>query len=294
MLKSGIYTGLVVHQRLRPKQHRLAYRVFSLLIDLDELDAMKSSLRMLRIGRLGLLSFHEKDHGDGKDLRAWINLQLHAAGIEADGPVRLLCYPRMFGYVFNPLSVYYCHDRDETLRAIIYEVHNTHGERHAYVLPAGEATETVRHACDKAFFVSPFMPMECRYNFVIRRPGDTVQVLINEDDAEGPLLKASFTGKRTPLTDAALIKALVSHPLMTLKVTAGIHFEAIKLVLKGFRIFHHPPGGKPNEPPSVQQDTKTSTGDRPRGQLFSRAGQARESVAVLPFPVNRESGAQSR
>jgi len=241
MLKSGIYKGLVVHQRLRPKQHRLAYRVFSLLIDLDELDAMKSGLRLLRVDRPGLLSFHQKDHGDGKDLRAWIASQLQASGIDADGPVRLLCYPRMLGYVFNPLSVYYCHDRDETLRAIIYEVHNTHGERHAYVLPAGEATETVRHYCDKSFFVSPFMPMQCRYNFVIRQPGDSVQVLINEDDADGPLLKASFTGKRTPLTDAALVKALLSHPLMTFKVTAGIHFEAIKLVLKGFRIFHHQP-----------------------------------------------------
>ncbi len=244
-LKSGIYTGLVSHQRLRPRPHRLAYRVFSLLVDLDEIETLKSRLKLLRFGRPGIMSFHEKDHGDGKDLRAWLHGQLQDAGIEADGRIQLLCYPRMFGYVFNPLSVYFCHDRDDTLRAIVYEVHNTYGERHAYVLPAGDSAAIVRHACDKAFFVSPFMPMACRYNFAIRPPGETVQVLINEDDAEGRLLTASFSGKHSPISDKALLKALLAHPLMTLKITVGIHFEAIRLLMKGFRFFDHPPGGRP-------------------------------------------------
>ncbi len=243
--RSGLYQGLVVHQRLRPKAHRLVYRVFSLLIDLDEAESLNAKLKLLRFNRPGLLSFHEKDHGDGGDLRIWLSRQLREVGIEADGPVQLLCYPRMFGYVFNPLSVYFCHDHDGALKAIVYEVNNTYGERHAYVLPAGEDAPIVRHSCDKAFFVSPFMPMACRYNFVIQPPGETVRVLINEDDAEGRLLTASFSGRRTPLTDKALIKALIVHPLMTLKVTAGIHFEAVKLVLKGFRIFDHQPGGRP-------------------------------------------------
>ncbi|HTO27933.1 MAG TPA: DUF1365 domain-containing protein, partial [Devosia sp.] len=149
MIASGIYTGMVVHKRLRPRRHRLSYRVFSLLLDLDELPAL--SLRWLAVNRPGLLSFREADHGDGGALRPWVTARLAGAGIVADGPVRLLCYPRMLGYVFNPLTVYFCHRQDESLAAVIYEVHNTHGERHAYVLPAGEGT--VRQSCAKAFFV---------------------------------------------------------------------------------------------------------------------------------------------
>ena len=244
-LNSAIYTGLVVHQRTRPRAHRLSYRVFSLLIDLDELDALRSGLRRLGINRPALLSFHEKDHGDGGSLRDWVGAQVRKAGIAADGPIRMLTYPRMFGYVFNPLTVYFCHGADGRLVAILYEVANTFGERHAYVLPADGATDTVRHECAKDFYVSPFMPMECRYNFAIRPPGDAVQVLINEDDAEGLLLTASFTGRRSELTDGALLKAVLSHPLMTLKVTAGIYLEAVKLVFKGMPVFAHPPGGRP-------------------------------------------------
>lgn len=247
---SGLYAGLVVHQRLKPKPHRLSYKVFCLMIDLDEIAALQPGLRLLQFNGPGMLSFHEKDHGDGGDLRAWVGRQLGKAGIEADGPVRLLCYPRLFGYVFNPLSVYYCHSRSGELSAIVYEVHNTYGERHAYVLPARGDGNVVRHSCDKTFFVSPFMPMDCRYNFVIRPPTDTVQVLINEDDTDGPLLKASFTGRRRPLDDKTLLRAVLSHPLMTLKVTAGIYLEAVKLLAKGMRLFPHPPGGRPGATPS--------------------------------------------
>ncbi|MGH8483171.1 MAG: DUF1365 domain-containing protein, partial [Pseudomonas sp.] len=118
MSASAIYTGRVVHQRLRPKRHRLRYRVFSLLLDLDELPSL--SLRWLKVNRPGLLSFREADHGDGGPLRPWVAAQLAEAGMVADGPVRMLCYPRMLGYVFNPLTVYFCHGRDGALAAIIY------------------------------------------------------------------------------------------------------------------------------------------------------------------------------
>lgn len=240
-MRSGLYAGLVVHERLRPRRHRFSYRVFSLLIDLDELDILKSGLKFLGINGPGILSFRESDHGDGKDLRAWVEGQLRAHGIAAEGPVRVLAYPRMFGYVFNPLTVYFCHDGDGALAAILYEVSNTFGGRHAYVLPAAGGAERVRHACDKRFHVSPFMPMECRYNFVIRPPGEMVQVLINEDDADGRLLTASFSGRRQDLTDLGLFKALITHPLMTFKIMAGIHFEALKLFLKGVPLAPPPP-----------------------------------------------------
>lgn len=239
-MKSAIYTGLVAHRRLRPKVHSLRYRVFCLLLDLDELPDL--SLRWLGVERPGLLSFRAGDHGDGGPLRPWVERQMQGAGLVADGAITMLCYPRMLGYVFNPLTVYFCHDRNGRLAGIVYEVHNTHGERHAYVLPVtGDADGVVRHSCAKDFFVSPFMPMDCLYHFSITPPGPRVGVAIHEDDEEGLLLTASFSGVRQSLSDANLMRAALAHPLMTLKVTAGIHWEAIKLLAKGVRMHRRVP-----------------------------------------------------
>lgn len=238
---SAIYTGVVMHRRLRPKPHRLSYRVFSLLIDLDELERL-DALRLLGINRAGLFSFREADHGDGGPLRDWVRRRLREAGIAADGPVRMLCYPRLMGYVFNPLTVYFCHRRDGTLAATISEVHNTHGERHAYVLAARSGEDgPVRQDCAKSFFVSPFMPMACSYAFRVLVPGERVAISILTRDEDGPLLSASFSGARTPLSDATLLRAILAHPLMTLKVTLGIHWEALKLLFKGFSVHPHRP-----------------------------------------------------
>lgn len=238
-MRSAIYTGTVIHTRLRPRRHRLSYRVFSLLLDLDEIADLRS--KVLGVERAGLLGFRAADHGDGKTpLRQWAAGLLAEAGIEWDGGrIELLCYPRMLGFVFNPLTVWFCRSRSGDLRGILYEVHNTHGERHTYVLPAHLANGEVHHEAPKTFFVSPFMPAECTYRFRIVPAGDDVVVSIIEHDGEGPLLAASFTGERQPLTDSALLGLLFSYPLMTLKVVAGIHWEAIKLLAKGFRIFDH-------------------------------------------------------
>jgi len=240
-MRSAIYTGRVIHTRLRPKRHRLSYRVFSLLLDLDELETLRS--KVLGVDRAGLLSFRAADHGDGATpLRDWAGQLLAGAGIEWDGGrIELLCYPRMLGFVFNPLTVWFCRARSGELRGILYEVHNTHGERHTYVLPARVVNSEVRHEAAKAFFVSPFMPPECRYNFRIVPAGDEVVVSIHEHDAYGPLLAASFAGMRQVLDDRALFGLLFRYPLMTLKVVAGIHWEAVKLLAKGFRIFDHTP-----------------------------------------------------
>jgi DUF1365 family protein len=238
-MRSAIYTGRVIHTRLRPKRHRLSYRVFSLLLDLDEIETLRSGV--LGIERPGLLGFRARDHGDGvTPLRDWARRLVADAGIEWDGArIELLCYPRMFGFVFNPLTVWFCRDRAGELRAILYEVHNTHRERHTYVLPAQLVGGEVRHAAAKRFFVSPFMPPECRYHFRIVPAADEVVLSIHEHDSQGPLLAASFTGVRQPLDDRALLGLLFSYPLMTLKVVAGIHWEALKLLAKGFRIFDH-------------------------------------------------------
>lgn len=239
-MNSALYAGQVVHARLRPKRHRLNYRVFSLLLDLDEIDGLARRLRLFGYNSAGVFSFHDKDHGDGGgELRGWVAAQLHAAGIAMAAPrVTLLCYPRIFGYVFNPLTVWFCSDGDE-LRAILYEVHNTFGERRTYVIRVAPGAKAVEQSCAKELYVSPFVPMDCVYQFHIEPPGEKVLIRIDETDPHGMLLRASFAGERKALTDGALLRALFAYPLMTLKVTAAIHWEALKLWAKGVPVFRH-------------------------------------------------------
>jgi DUF1365 family protein len=234
MENSAIYEGFVMHRRLRPRHHAFKYRVFCLLLDLDELEGLDRRSRLFRWNRRGLLSFQDRDHGAGQgDLRAWLDGKLAAAGIVADGPRRVLCYPRLFGYVFNPISVWFCHRAGGGLAAIVYEVHNTYDERHSYVLRVGNDDAVVRQQAAKAFYVSPFLSMDCAYNFRIRPPGEDVMVAINETEAGQPILTATFSGKRKPLTDTALLGVLLRHPLMTVKIIAAIHYEAVRLMWKG-------------------------------------------------------------
>lgn len=239
---SAIYEGDVHHARFKPKRHRLHYRVFSLLLDLDELPTLNS--RVFGYNRPALFSFWDKDHGDGQtgSLRAWVERQLRDAGHpEAAAGIRILCYPRILGYVFNPLTQYYCHDAAGTLRVILHEVCNTYGERMTYVIPVapGETTR-VRQLAPKLHFVSPFVPMDCAYQFDIAPPGERISVSIAESDPDGPLLIASFAGQRREWSDRELLRLFIRYPLMTLKVTAGIHYEAAKLIAKGIRIHPHP------------------------------------------------------
>ena len=233
MTHSAIYDGWVMHRRLTPRHHAFKYRVFSLLLDLDEIEGLGRRLKLFAWNRAGIVSFHDRDHGDGPSLRGWLDARLAAEGIVADGPRRVLCYPRLFGYVFNPISTWFCYTRDERLAAIIYEVHNTYNERHCYVLRAGNDVALIRQHAPKAFYVSPFLSMNCAYNFKIRPPGDDVMIAINEEEAGKPILTATFAGKRKALTDWALAAMLLRHPLMTLKVVVAIHFEAVRLMLKG-------------------------------------------------------------
>ncbi len=237
-MHSALYPGWVMHRRLRPRHHRFKYRVFAMLIDLGELPALDRGLRLFGWNRPGLFSFHDGDHGDGRPLTVWLDALLRAAGIVADGPRRVLCYPRILGYVFNPLSVWFCHDAAGALRAVIYEVHNTFGERHAYVF-GGEDGRLARHACAKEFYVSPFLSEACRYHFRVHPPDDKVAVTILEDEDGAPVLNASFSGARRTLTDRSLLAMLFAYPLMTIKVVAAIHFEAVRLMLKGIRRHPH-------------------------------------------------------
>jgi len=250
-LRSALYVGKVWHRRWRPKTHSLDYRVFSALIDLDELPELARRSRLLSHNRFNLFSIMDRDFGpgDGSQLKPWVAAQLRGAGLEADDlRVGLLCYPRMFGYAFNPLSVYFCRRAgDGTLIAILYEVHNTFGERHCYLIPAPrDGGPTVRQSCAKSFYVSPFIDMQARYHFRITPPagvpaaGDRLAVVIHQTDMAGRLLEAAFVAERRAWSDAALLSLLASHPLMTVKVIAGIHWEALKLWLKGVKLVPHP------------------------------------------------------
>lgn len=243
---SGFYAGVVTHQRLRPKAHHLRYSMFQMLFDLDEAPRLARALRLFSHNRFNAFSFFDRDHGDGRagPLRGYVEETLAAAGIDLDGgQVKLLCMPRLFGHVFNPLSIYYCHRGDGSLAAMLYEVNNTFGERHSYLIAAAPgASGPIRQSCPKVFYVSPFMEMAMTYDFAVTTPGETVTVAVNASDATGALVLATaFTGVRRELTDRVLFRALFAWPLMTFKVIAAIHFEAVKLVVKGVRLRPHPP-----------------------------------------------------
>ena len=259
---SALYRGEVMHRRLRPVQHRLHYRVFWLLIDLAELGDLDRRLRVFSRNRFNLLSFHDRDHGDGSGapLRAQIEALLDRAEIEiGGGSVRLLTMPRVLGYVFNPISLYYCHHADGRLMAMIYEVTSTFGVRHAYVIPApaeDQARGLVRQGAAKALYVSPFMGMEMDYEFRGHAPGPRLDLTINGRDAEGLMITAAMSGERRPMADRDLLAAAVAVPLLTLKVVIAIHWEALKLWLKGTPLTRQP--AKAHEPVTIQHRSQES------------------------------------
>lgn len=238
--RSGIYCGSVMHRRVRPKWHHLRYDVFYLLLDLDELPRL--DFAALGIERPAPFSFRAKDHGDGSDdLKPWVLRELRASGIAVEiGRIELMCFPRVFGFVFNPISVYFCYAASGGIAAILYEVNNTFGGRHAYVLPADATGDKVYQSCAKRLYVSPFNDVSGGYRFAVRLPGEKVALSIDQHDANGHLLRAAFAGRRREMTERAFLRLLVVYPFLTLKVVAGIHWEALKLWLKGVPLHKRP------------------------------------------------------
>jgi DUF1365 family protein len=241
-----LYFGDVMHARLKPIRHRFSYRVMSLLIDLDRLDAADRQCILFGVNRAALYSFHEADHGmrDGSCLRLHAQRRAGEHGVDlTGGRVLLLCYPRLLGFTFNPLSVYFCFRAGGRLALMIYEVRNTRGEIHSYVLPVkpAEISEAgLRQQQEKLFYVSPFIAMATRYHFRITPPAERVRLRILQTDREGPLLAATFDGRRRALTAAALLQSFFSLPLVTLKIVAAIHWQALRLWLKGARLQPRP------------------------------------------------------
>lgn len=233
-MTASLYIGHVSHIRLQPFRHGFRYRVFSLWLDLDYIP---QSL-LFSHNRFNLLSFHDADHGDGLSPKSWAVKHLQDAGYAADETwcINLLCFPRLWGYVFNPIAVYYCKDSDGTLQAMLYQVSNTFGEHHSYLLSVDN------NACEKTFHVSPFMPLDGDYRFKAPMPDKTLDLTIHYLDQNGDgRLTARQTGVQKPLNTRTILLAVISHPLMTFKVTAGIHWQAFKLWRKGARFFPKPP-----------------------------------------------------
>ncbi len=254
---SALYPGRTWHKRFRPKVHALRYDILMMLLDLDELDTLSRDCRWFSRDRYNLLSFRDRDHGDGSaiPLKAQAQAHLARAGITGGGKITLLCMPRILGKAFNPLSLYFCHDTNERLTAILYEVNNTFGQRHSYLMPVTAASgDLVRQDCAKQFYVSPFMDMDLTYRFRVRpvqtgEVGEVLAVDIDVDDAEGRMLVATFAGKRETITDGALLRAAFAQPLQILKVVGGIHWEAFKIWLKGVKLRDRPTA--PDEPVTV-------------------------------------------
>lgn len=243
MTASAIYESIVRHRRFQPMGHELRYGVWSLLVDLDEVDGIARRNPFFSRNRFNLVSFHDRDHGprDGSDLRSWFDGHLARAGVDLDGgPVRLLVFPRILGYTFNPITVWFGHDRDGRLRAVLYEVHNTFGHAHSHLAIVDddiEATDRLpRHGFDKTLHVSPFFDRVGRYRIALSPPAEDYRIVIEYLDESGSrLLTASQHGTRVELTPWTLVRQFFTKPLVTLKVIAGIHWEALKLWRKGAR-----------------------------------------------------------
>ena len=259
-----LYKGTVMHARMKPKPHRFNYSVFSILIDIDRLEEAAGSTSLFSVNRRNLVSFHECDHGDRSErpLRPQIDKLLNDGGIEKPARILLWCNPRIFGYTFNPLSIYYCYAADNELVALVYQVHNTFGQSHSYVARVANSAGrngTIRQSADKRFYVSPFLDMDLRYDFRIHPPDETLKIRILEHDNDGPILAATFSGRKKTLNSRNLLLGICKTLGLTWKIMAGIHFEALVLWLKGIRIRPRP--SPPGEATFVQQKTDMVAGE---------------------------------
>lgn len=231
----GVFIGKVTHRRLKPVAHALEYNVASFLLDVDTLETALPSL--LKYNRFGLFSIDDRDHGDldrHQSIRdfAWSEMRKHADVRR----ILMLCYPRILGYTFNPLTVFFGLDAEDEVRMQLFEVHNTFGGRHIYPSGPFAVGEQAFTSTEKVFRVSPFNKIEGHYGLRASLPSEEVTIGVSLTTAEGPILKAYFNGKRYPLSNRVLMRVFLGFPFMTMKVMAAIHWEALKLWAKGLKL----------------------------------------------------------
>ncbi len=243
---SALYVGDVRHRRTRPKVNAFRYRTYHALLDVDELPRLDREVRGFGYNRPALTGFRDDDHLGPASLpvREKLARWLQTQGVELPaGPVRVLTNLRVLGHVFDPVSWWFCHDRRGGLVLVVAEVHNTFGESHCYLLDRLEhrANGTVRAHTAKRFHVSPFLPVEgLAYRFTFVSHPEALTAHMDVFDADGRLFEATQSGRRVPLTSRALARTLLTHPLMTLRTVALIHFQAVRLVVKRVPFFRKP------------------------------------------------------
>jgi len=241
----GLYIGRVKHHRLRPRQHKFTYDAFWIWLDLGQMQPLSNQLRWFSYNKFNFFGFYDRDHGDGSNipLRIQINQQLAAAGIDlGGGKIFLLTMPRVLGYVFNPLSIYFCYSQSGILTAILWEVTNTFGQRHSYLIPVDPRdTKLIRQSCEKCFYVSPFLDLDMTYTFRLHHPSESLSIAMTGCDQKGPVIVAALNGGRMELTDVALARVFLNLPFLTLKVMGAIHWEALRIWLKGIKLRIRPP-----------------------------------------------------
>ena len=233
-MNSCIYNGVVTHKRFKPVKHFLKYKTFSFFIDLDEIEKLDKDNIIFSFNKFNIFSFYNKDHGDrdGKSLKVWVTDSLRKFNInEKINKIKLLCYPRIFGYVFNPLSIFYCY-QDGELKVVFYEVKNTFNEQHTYIFKVKDSN-IVAQTCKKKFYVSPFMNMDTYYSFRLLNPNEKLSVSIKQTDEKDTILTAVQTGERKDFNLKQLVVNFFRYPLMTIKIISAIHFEALLLWKKG-------------------------------------------------------------
>jgi uncharacterized protein len=247
-MRSHLLEGVVRHRRARPVTYSLEHGVYYLALDLDEMDVADRSVRLLSRGRPNVLSFRDEDHLDppATDLPTQVRDYLATHGIDATGwQITLVANARVFGYVFDPASFYLCRDASGSLRVVIVEVHNTHGERHLYLLHPAEPQQDRRApngfeaAMEKDFYVSPFIDLRGRYRVIVRDEARRLRITINEEQDGKLVLHASLDLARRPLSDRSLATMLIRHPLVTWKTTAMIHIHAFHLWRRGLPFHRH-------------------------------------------------------
>lgn len=256
------YLGKVMHQRHGDLQHRLDYRVFSTCLDLARAEEAHEATSFFSFNGFNLFSLHEKDHMDEgyEDLQIFVLDMLRQSGlfdIEQALPCRIemLAYPRFLGRAFNPLTIFFCYDHDDGLDAILYQVRNTFGERHHYAFRVeGSETATYKHSCSKGFYVSPFIEMDCRYHFKVREPSEDVSIVIHQTQHDEPLLTAAFQGKLRKAGRWSMLSLGLTYFQSGWKILAAIHWEALKLWLKG-AVYQKRPRA-PSSPVSPNLSTK--------------------------------------
>jgi uncharacterized protein len=233
-MNSCIYNGVVKHQRFKPIEHSLNYKTFSLLLDLDEIESLAKNISIFSLNKFNIFSFYNLDHGarDGSPLKDWVLKNIKKFYISNNiTKIKLLCYPRILGYVFNPLSIFYCYENND-LRAIFYEVKNTFNEQHTYIFKV-KNSEKIEQKCKKKFYVSPFIDMETYYNFKLLNPKKKLSIFIKQTYREETVLTATQIGDKKEFSFKQLLINFFKYPLMTIKIISSIHYEAFFLWKKG-------------------------------------------------------------